>query len=259
MALIILKAWYVEQYQPLREIVQRRCDLRLNRNSLLKAGLRADFLDDSLEVETSHWFQRFLEGETVDFYIEGSGIYSIANIDLLSHEIYFLKKEPVTWSEAIVYFSSQSLYKESSRLLRNAIKTIVTDLNKRSRLPLILEETPQTEGQPWKLSEGQLRKIRHSLLFIADATPIGAQESQILLAPSPCVELGYAIGSKKGPQILLASQKRSQIEGKKPFNAGKYQELEFSNAEELEKMLPGVVESLLQKYNLTSSAIEKIT
>jgi hypothetical protein len=259
MALIILKAWYVEQYQPLREIFKRPYDLRLNRNSLLKSGLRADFLDDSLEVEASQWFQRFLEGESVEFYIEGSGIYSIANIDLLSHEIYFLKKEPLSWSEAVIYFSGQSLHRESSQILRNSLETIVTELNKRSRMPVVLEQTPQIEGQAWRLSDSQLKKIQKSLLFIADSTPIAEKESQVLLSPSTCVELGYAIGSKKGPQILLVHQKRSQIEGKMPLDLGKYQQLEFSNAKELEKILPGVVASLLQKYNLTNSAIEQIT
>jgi hypothetical protein len=46
MAIIALKAWYLEQYEPIHQIVQRPHDLRLSQNSLLKAGLRADFLDD---------------------------------------------------------------------------------------------------------------------------------------------------------------------------------------------------------------------
>ncbi|MBR8832419.1 MAG: hypothetical protein N5P05_003661 [Chroococcopsis gigantea SAG 12.99] len=259
MALIILKAWYVEKYQPLREILKSPHDLRLNRNSLLKSGLRADFLDDSLEVEASQWFQRFLEGEGVEFYIEGSGIYSIANIDLLSHEIYFLKKELVPWSEGIIYFSGQSLYKESSQSLRKVLETIVTDLNKRSRIPILLEETPRTEGEAWRLSDSQLKKIQKSLIFIADGTAIEQTGSQLILNPSTCVELGYAIGSKKAVQILLAYQKRPEMRGEMPFDLGKYQELGFSNSQELEKTLPGVVESLLQKYNLTTSAIETRT
>jgi len=37
-------------------------------------------------------FQRYLEGEIVEFYIEGSGGYAISNIDLISHEIYFTKQ-----------------------------------------------------------------------------------------------------------------------------------------------------------------------
>ncbi|MEO1148538.1 MAG: hypothetical protein AAFY26_23450, partial [Cyanobacteria bacterium J06638_22] len=73
MAIIALKAWYLEEYEPIRELEKRPHDLRLSKNSLLKSALRADFLDDSDEVKESDWFQRYLDGETVEFYIEGSG------------------------------------------------------------------------------------------------------------------------------------------------------------------------------------------
>jgi len=76
MAIIALKAWYLDKYEPIREVVKRPHDLRLSRNSLLKSGLRADFLDDSLTIQGSVWFQRYLEGERVEFYLEGSGVTS---------------------------------------------------------------------------------------------------------------------------------------------------------------------------------------
>ena len=93
MAIIALKAWYLQQYEPIKELEKRPHDLRLSKNSLLKSGLRADFLDDSQDVKNSEWFGRYLEGEIVEFYIEGSGGYAISNIDLISHEIYFTKIE----------------------------------------------------------------------------------------------------------------------------------------------------------------------
>ena len=67
MAIIALKAWYLEQYEPIRELEKRPHDLRLSKNSLLKSGLRADFLEDSDEVKKSTWFQRYLQGEIVEF------------------------------------------------------------------------------------------------------------------------------------------------------------------------------------------------
>ncbi|MGB6013174.1 MAG: hypothetical protein WBG32_00450, partial [Nodosilinea sp.] len=93
MAIIALKAWYLEAYEPVRDLEKRPHDLRLSKNSLLKSALRADFLDDSADVKQSAWFQRYLDGETVEFYVEGSGGYAIANIDLTSHEVYFTKLE----------------------------------------------------------------------------------------------------------------------------------------------------------------------
>ncbi|MGL4882788.1 MAG: hypothetical protein ACRC8K_17275, partial [Waterburya sp.] len=91
MAIIALKAWYLKQYEPIKQVLQKPCTLRLSRNSLLKMGLRADFLDDRLEVEVSDWFQLYLAGQTVEFYIQGSGSYIVSNIDLVSQEIYFTK------------------------------------------------------------------------------------------------------------------------------------------------------------------------
>lgn len=43
MAIIALKAWYLQEYEPIKEL-KRPHDLRLSKNSLLKSGLRADFL-----------------------------------------------------------------------------------------------------------------------------------------------------------------------------------------------------------------------
>ena len=71
MAIIALKAWYLEQYEPIKQVIKRPCTLRLSRNSLLKTGLRADVLDDRLEVEVSEWFQQYLNGKTIEFYIQG--------------------------------------------------------------------------------------------------------------------------------------------------------------------------------------------
>jgi len=117
MAIIALKAWYLEQYEPIQELEKRPQDLRLSKNSLLKSGLRADFLEDSKDVKGSNWFQRYLEGETVEFYIEGSGGYIISNIDLISHEIYFTKQEVMAQLDPVIFLSYQSEYQTSNQVL----------------------------------------------------------------------------------------------------------------------------------------------
>ncbi|MEB3311756.1 MAG: hypothetical protein VKJ02_16140 [Snowella sp.] len=53
MAILALKAWYLAQYEPIRDVIKRSPDLRLNRNSLLKSALRADFLDDVEAVQSA--------------------------------------------------------------------------------------------------------------------------------------------------------------------------------------------------------------
>jgi hypothetical protein len=254
MAIIVLKAWYLEEYEPIKEVIKRPHDLRLSRNSLLKSGLRADFLDDSHEVETSEWFSRYLEGETVEFYIEGSGGYAISNIDLISQEIYFTKREVSAWLEPAIFFSFQREYPDASEALREALTEAIATLNQRSRLPLTLKEAQRPLDSPLRLSNTQLRQIRKSLLFVADTTPLAHLETEagrkLLLSPSVCVEIGYALQSKDSGQILLTQLERPTLAGELPFDLPQHQQLVFATVSELKQTLPPVLETLLQRFSL---------
>jgi len=70
MSIIALRAWYLQDYEPIPELEKRPPDIRLSKKSLLKSALRADFLEESDEVNKSTWFGRYLEGENIEFYIE---------------------------------------------------------------------------------------------------------------------------------------------------------------------------------------------
>ncbi len=254
MAIIALKAWYLQQYEPIKELEKRPHDLRLSKNSLLKSGLRADFLDDSQDVKNSEWFGRYLEGDTIEFYIEGSGGYAISNIDLISHEIYFTKQEVMGQLEPIIFLSYQTEYNASSEALRNALSDTLETFNQRSRIPLTLEASRRPVGEPMRLNSTQMRKIRKSLLFIADGTPVARSEGEnkSLAIPSPnvCVEIGYALTAKRTEQILLAKMERSDLPGQFPFDLPSYQQLLFQKPDELNRTLPSVLETLLQRFNL---------
>lgn len=255
MAIIALKAWYLEEYEPLRELEKRPHDLRLSKNSLLKSGLRADFLEDSEIVKQSTWFQRYLEGERVEFYIEGSGGYAISNIDLSSHEIYFTKHEVMVHLDPVIFLCYQDEYPDSSRILREQLENAVDKLNRRSRLSLTVEEPPRLSDGPAKLSSSLVRRIRKSLLFVADGTPITAiQGDPLQLIPSPkvCVEVGYALQSKRPEQVLLAQMERSDLPGQFPFDISDRQRLRFKSATELRKILSSAIETQLQQFNLLS-------
>ena len=255
MAIIALKAWYLKQYEPIREVVKRPHDLRLSRSSLLKTGLRADFLDDSQAIQESNWFELYLEGKVIEFYIEGSGSYAISNIDLISHEIYFTKQETLASLEPIIFLSAQSEYAAASEALRSVLSNTLDTLNKKSRLPLSLEAALRPADGPMRLSDTQLRKIRKSLVFVADATPVAqlaTENPQLLPSPNVCVEIGYALQSKRPGQILLASMKRKDLSGQKPFDLPQYQQLQFKNLSELKQTLPDLLEALLGRFNLFS-------
>lgn len=252
MAIIAVRAWYLEEYEPIREVLKRPHDLRLSKNSLLKSGLRADFLDEKESVEQARWFQRYLEGETVDFYIEGSGGYHIANIDLISQEIYFIKQEINAWLEPIIYFSYQKEYGIAYEALEEALEEVINDFNRRVRIPLSIEYSARPKDDPLRLSKRQLRQIQKSLVFIADGTPLAQipGDEKALLLPSPTVslELGYALQCKRREEILLTQMER--WEGRYPFDLPQPQQLLFQGERDLKATLPQVLEMMLQRYNL---------
>ncbi len=256
MTIIALKAWYLQEYEPIQKLEKRPHDLRLNKNSLLKSGLRADFLEDSEEIKKSAWFQRYLEGEIIEFYIEGSGGYTISNIDLTSHEIYFTKQTVMAQLEPIIFLCYQTEYAASSEALRDGLKNVLETLNQRSRVPLTLVESHRPSDSPLRLNSTMMQKIRKSLLFIADGTPIarieGKETSQLIPSPNVCVEIGYAIQSKRSEQILLSQMQRLDLQGQFPFDLPNHQYLQFKNATELNKILPQVIETKLHRFKLFS-------
>lgn len=254
MAIIVLKAWYLEQYKPIREVIKQPHDLRLSRNSLLKSGLRADFLDARQDVETSTWFERYLQGETIEFYIEGSGTYIISNVDLVSQEIYLTKKEVMAGLDPVIFFSRQTEYPTAHEASIEALNQAIEQINQRSRLPLSLELSSRPEDYSLRLSDSQLRKIRKSLLFVADVTAIASIEKEkqtsLLLSSNVCVEIGYALRNKDIGQMLFLRLERSALSGDLPFDVSGYKQLEYKTAAGLQKSLPKALESLLQKFSL---------
>jgi hypothetical protein len=254
MSIIALRAWYLQDYEPIPELEKRPADIRLSKKSLLRSGLRADFLDDIEDVRNSLWFGRYLEGENIEFYVEGSGGYAVANIDLISHEIYFTKQALLSQLEPVIYFSPQTEYSEATEVLKEGLQKSLDNLNKRSRVPLNLVESYRPEDAPVRLNRTMMRKIRKSLLFIADITPISqvySKEATILLpSPNVCVEIGYAIQSKRTEQILLLQMQRSDLPGQFPFDLPPTQMLLYKDAKELNKMLTNNLEMQLGRFKL---------
>ncbi|WP_413174030.1 hypothetical protein [Anabaena azotica] len=254
MSIIALRAWYLQDYEPISELEKRPPDIRLSKKSLLKTGLRVDFLEDSDEVKASTWFKRYLEGENTEFYIEGSGGYCVANIDLISHEIYFTKQALLAQLEPTIFFCYQTEYAIASDLVREELQASLKTLNLRSRLPLTLIESSRPKNAPLRLNRTMMRKIRKSLLFIADTTPITSVETkethQLIPSPNVCVEIGYAMESKRSEQILLVHQQRPELEGQFPFDLPIPQILQFQDSEELNKILTGAIETQLARFKL---------
>lgn len=251
MAIIALRAWYLREYEPVRELERRPHDLRLSKTGMLKTGLRADFLDELEQVKRSEWFELYLEGESVEFYIEGSGGYAVANVDLIGQEIYFTKQEVMARLEPGIYLCSP-VGRGAPSVVREAMEGAIAALNPRSRLELTLTTSDLTMEGVTRPSQTRMRKLNKSLLFVADVTPIVSVGDTLIPSPLVSLELGYALSSKRREQILLVQQQLPDLEGRLPFDLPSWQQLSFTDAAELQQTLPGVLESQLQRYNLFS-------
>jgi hypothetical protein len=254
MSIIALRAWYLQDYEPIHQLEKRPADIRLSKKSLLKSGLRADFLDEIDDIKNSTWFGRYIEGENVEFYVEGSGGYCVANIDLISHEIYFTKQALLAQLEPTIFFCHQTEYASASEVLREGLQFSLETLNKRSRLPLALVESYRPKDAPARLNRTMMRRIRRSLLFIADVTPIARIDSedspQLIPSPNVCIEIGYAIQSKRTEQILLSHMQRPEMPGQFPFDLPPSQILQFKDSKELNKILTPTLETQLARFKL---------
>jgi len=252
MAIIALRAWYIPEYEPMRSLFERPHDIRLAKNSLLKSALRADFLDDVAVVKESEWFQRYLAGENIEFYVEGSGSYAIANIDLISHEIYFTKQDALSQLEPTIFFSYQTQQPQYSEIIREALDTTLDKINRTSRLKLTLEQSHRSTEEPIKLKSALFSKLKRSLLFIADVSAIAQINSdppQLIPSPHVCVEVGYALQTKRSEQILLI-QVGSNDQGTFPFDLPIHQRLTVVNYNALIKELPSAIAIHLERFNL---------
>ncbi|MEN9203374.1 MAG: hypothetical protein Q6K80_07100 [Thermostichus sp. DG_1_6_bins_120] len=250
MAIIVLKAWYLDSVLSASQVQQKSPDLRLSRTGLLKTAMRADFLDDVEQVKASLWWQRYLEGELVEFYIEGSGAYSISNLDLISREIYFNKRATLSIIEPLIYFCGQSDYPDSSKTLQLALEALVETINHRYKpiLPLQLQGSPLSEGETLLIDAALIRKLKQALLVVADVTPVQVNErGHPLPSPQVCLELGYALRSKRPEQLLLVQMPREGIEGSFPFELEGSSVLKLTDLHRLPEQLGAEIIRQLQR------------
>ncbi|GAB4218147.1 MAG: hypothetical protein OHK0012_25720 [Synechococcales cyanobacterium] len=210
MAIIVLKGWYLDSVLALGQVAdksqQRAADLRLSKTGLLKNGMRADFLDDVETVRESVWFERYLLGDLVEFYLEGSGVYSISNLDLISREIYFNKRATFQPLHPTVFWIGQGDETTVSHHLLTLLNKCLTTINT-DYAPLVpLTVTGSPEGSDGTIDAALLRTIRQAVLVVADVTGVVTnRQGERLPHPWVMLQLGYALQYKRPEQLILLS------------------------------------------------------
>ncbi len=256
MAIIVLRAWYLDTVLAASQVQTAEPDLRLSRTGLLKTGMRADFLDDVERVKRSRWFERYLEGELIEFYIEGSGAYSISNLDLISREMYFNKRATLVHRTPTLFFCGQTIYPESSQMIADALAQIVDTVNRKHDpiVPLELEQSMEV-AQGVAIDAALIRKIKQSLIVVADVTPIAVLEDPFpypLPSPQVSLEIGYALQTKDPEDIMLVQLQRGQRNGRVPFEIESSPYVTAKDQKHIQSQLLPQVLRQLQRANVVA-------
>jgi len=205
--MLIVKAWHLE-YPLLPEDVETLPPtLRLSKKSLLKAAFRGFFVDDAAVVQQAAWFHSFLAGEKVEFYVEGSGTYELANMDLVSREVYLVRTALPPASPPVIFFSYQTEYPEGSNRLGRVLDQTIAQLRDTYALgkTIRLVRPQRLPDGTTRLDTDVRRLIRQALVVVADTTLLTSVQGKGYPSPNVCLEVGYALVAKKPYQVKLVA------------------------------------------------------
>lgn len=216
MQLTRVKCWYVgDAIYDIAQVAAQPQTLDLVKKSILKSGYRAFCLTDRAVIEQSIWYQLHLTSDTVVFYIEGSGLYKLANVDLVENEFYFEKSTLPAGYQPWIFYSWQSDYNASRGQIREGIDKAVSLLNARNpKSQLVVVESTRPEDGAENIVDAIKRNIDRSLMTVFDITnvsKVSATERTSKSYPNANVvfELGYALSRKRSDQILIVKKLRT--------------------------------------------------
>jgi hypothetical protein len=254
-----VKCWQIDPMTcDLETITQLQHDIDLVTKSLLKQSYRAFFLNPREEIEKFNWYRALIRGETSKFYIDGSGVYQLVNIDLTQKEMYFEKSRQATGYKPWIFYSWQSDHNPSRSHIKAALDKAIDNINnsRKPRRELELVESTRPEDGAKDIVEAIKRNIDRSLIAVFDITNtaqiIGdpTLEAGMKYQPNANVsyELGYALHSKSPQQIILVKQRRKDLGNDLvPFDFQRHRYCQYDKPSKLEQDLMQAVSFMLEK------------
>lgn len=268
MAINRIKCWRIKSLgYDIDAIIKEKHDLELVRKSILKNAYRAFFLNEKEEIETTGWYKNHLVGEKNKFYIDGSGIYKLANIDLTEKELYFEKDNLFFGYKPWIFYSWQSDYVISKNYINQALSEIIDSINSnhKPKRRLELVESTRLEDGAKDIVSAIKQNIDKSLITIFDITSVAeviknkGEDSQLFTKYYPnanvVFEFSYALQRKGEHQIILVKQKRDDLDNDLvPFDFQQHRYYLYKEASDLKQRLTLVISNTLEKmgfiYNL---------
>lgn len=253
--------WHIEtSVFDLEDVSKNDPDLRLIKKSVLKKGYRAHFTNDQKEIEKAEFYKSYLLGINQLFYIKGSGVYILANIDLTDNELYFEKYNLPTGYDPSIFYSWQSDYNPSRSHIKDAIANTIDDIND-NHSPTseiqIIESTRLEDGSD-DIVEAIKRNIDRSLLCVFDITNVATvseKDSNDLVKVYPnanvVFEMSYALQRKRGSQIILVKKKRDDFSiDEVPFDFSRNRHLPYKKPSNLSNALDEIVKKNLRSLRI---------
>jgi len=239
-----------------------KVDLKIIKKSILKNGYRAFLLEDTETTKKKSWYSDFLIGHEVRVYIEGSGIYKVANIDLSDNEIYFEKINIPIGYKPWLFFSWQSDYNCSRSIIKDVLDEICEDINANfsPKQPIEIVAPMRDEDGSDNILLSLKKNIDLSLMFIADVSNVGqvisksdeGKDTTSKSIPNPNVvfELSYSYLRKRQDQIILLKRKRSDfVPDDLPFDFAQNRIISFTSKSTLKTALDKSIKGYLQRIN----------
>ena len=245
-----VKCWFVgDAIYDVAQVEAQPHTLDLVKKSILKTGYRAYCLTDRSEIESSEWYRLHLTSDVVIFYIEGSGLYKLANVDLVESEFYFEKSNLPAGYQPWIFYSWQSDYNPSRSHVRDAIDSAIQIINSRNPKSQVgVVESTRPEDGAGNIVDAIKANIDRSLMTIFDITNVSRvdatqQASKCYPNANVVFELGYALSRKRADQVLMIKKNRSADLGNDstPFDFAQNRRINYSSPSDLNRQISDTI------------------
>lgn len=250
MQLTRVKCWYVgDSIYDIAQVAAQSQTLDLVKKSILKTGYRAFCLTDRASIEQSEWYQLYLTSDAVVFYIEGSGLYKLANVDLVENEFYFEKSNLPSGYKPWIFYSWQSDHNSSRTHIKEGIEKAVNILNSRNpKSQIVIVDSPRPEDGAGNIVDSIKSNIDRSLMAIFDVTNVSkvvATDHASKCYPNANVvfELGYALSRKRADQVVMVKQNRNGDLGTDttPFDFSQNRRIDYTKPADLKNKISDII------------------
>jgi hypothetical protein len=196
-----------------------------------------------------------LTNEKVNFYIEGSGIYKLVNLDLVEREFYFEKSNLPAGYRPWIFYSWQSDHNPSRGHIKEAIQTAIETINARHpKAPLELVESTRPEDGAGNIVDSIRANIDKSLLAVFDVTNVASIDAGNTAAKSypnanVVFELGYALSRKNDDQVVIVKHSRASdfANDLPPFDFAQNRRLNYERPAQIKTDLAATIVSYFER------------